>query len=237
MAERRESATTVGSLKGIKVFAPLDAEAIGAIDKRVAWHRFDAGQNILGRLEPSTDVFFVVSGRVRAAAFSASGKQVSYRDIEAGDFFGEFSAIDGEPRSADVTALEQTLVAIMSARTFWALLREQPDVAAATLKRLTGQIRTLTERIYEFSALAVNNRIEAELLRLARTHMRDPNTAYLKPAPTHAEIASRVSCHREAVTRVLNDLARAGLVAREAGGLAVLDLDALSARVERALGE
>jgi CRP-like cAMP-binding protein len=203
----------------------------------VSWRHFDAGENILGHMDLSTDVFFVVTGRVRAAAFSASGKQVSYRDIEAGDFFGEFSAIDGEPRSADVTALDQTLVARMSARTFWELLREQPDVAAATFKRLIGQIRALTERIYEFSALAVSNRIEAELLRLARKHMQDTNSALIKPAPTHAEIASRVSCHREAVTRVLNDLARSGVVARKAGGLAVLDIAALSTRVERALGE
>lgn len=236
-AGRRNGATVTSTLRDIDILASLDAETIAAIDKRVRWRWVEAGQEILGHMEPSTDVFFVIAGRVRAAAYSASGKQVSYRDIEEGDLFGEFAAIDGAPRSATVTALERSLVATMSAPTFWELVRKQPEVAAAVLKRLTRQVRVLTERVYEFSTLAVNNRIEAELLRLARDYMQGENMALVKPSPTHAEIASRVSTHREAVTRVLNELARQNIVARREGALAILDVATLAERVERAFSE
>ncbi len=151
--------------------------------------------------------------------------------------FGEFSAIDGEPRSADVVALGDCLVATMSDSVFWELLERHPEVVAATLKQLTSQIRALTERVFEFSTLAVNNRIHAELLRLARGHEGNDNTARIEPAPTHAELASRLSTHREAVTRELNALARTGLIERDGNALRITDVAELSRMVELVLGE
>ena len=72
-------------------------------------------------------------------------------------------------------------------------------------KALANQIRSLSERIVEFSTLGVNNRVHAEILRLAR-EVESRNGQYrISPAPTHADIASRVSTHREAVTKNLAD--------------------------------
>ena len=94
----------------------------------------------------------------------------------------------------------------------------------------------LTERVFEFSALAVNNRIHAELLRLARDHMTAENTAAIQPAPTHAEIASRISTHREAVTRELSRLSRAGIVVRRSGALVVEDVERLDRLMQDVIG-
>jgi CRP-like cAMP-binding protein len=77
-------------------------------------------------------------------------------------------------------------------------------------------------------ALAVNNRIQAEILRLASLAPKDGKSARIAPAPTHGEIASRVSTHREAVTRELNRLARIGLIERKGGALVVKDIDRLA---------
>ena len=98
-------------------------------------------------------------------------------------------------------------------------------------------IRALTSRVYEFSTLAVNNRIQAELLRLANLAPQGGNAARIAPAPTHVEIASRVSTHREAVTRELNRLSRMGLIERRDGTLLVKDLDRLAKMVHEASGE
>ena len=118
----------------------------------------------------------------------------------------------------------------------WQVLREQPEVAAVTLKRLTANVRDLSERVFEFSTLTVNNRIQAELLRLALAHLRDDEApAVIAPAPTHAEIANRVSTHREAVTRELSRLTQAGVIERHSGKLVVLDLPRLRRMVENVL--
>lgn len=225
------------TLAGIALLRDLSARDLENLGKRCQWRRYRAQQQIIGHQEQSRDVSFVVRGEVRAIVYSLAGKEVTFRDIKAGETFGDFAAIDGRPRSANVVALTGCVIASMSANLFWDVLREHPAVAETLLKQLVGLVRQLSERVFEFSTLAVKNRIHAELLRLARDHMVSGDTALISPVPTHAEIASRVSTHREAVTRELNELDRAGLIERRGGKLAVRDVDRLARMVQEVLGD
>jgi len=74
-------------------------------------------------------------------------------------------------------------------------------------------------------------------LRLASLSSREGKTANIVPAPTHAEIASRTSTHREAVTRELNRLSKIGILEQRNRALLVRDIDRLSALVHDAIGE
>ena len=125
----------------------------------------------------------------------------------------------------------------MPAKEFRKLLKAEPVVAEAVIRELVRNVRTLTKRVYEFSTLALNNRIQAELLRLAGLATREGKGARINPAPIHAEIASRVSTHREAVTRELNRLSRVGIIERRRGALVVHDLDRLAAMLNEMTGE
>ena len=125
----------------------------------------------------------------------------------------------------------------MTASAFQRLLAKEPTVAQALLPQLVTKIRALTTRVYEFSTLAVNNRIQAELLRLANLAPRQGKSARIVPAPTHVEIASRISSHREAVTRELNRLSRIGVIERQGSALIVKDVDRLAKMVHEATGE
>ncbi len=235
--ERSEIAVLPYTLAGISIFAGLTPEALEAIHQRCAWRRYEEGEPIVGYLNSSDDVFFVVSGEVAVTIYSVAGQAVSFRTLGAGDIFGEYAAIDGGPRSASVEARTSCLIASMSAKEFRKLLRAEPAVAEAVLKDLVRNVRSLTKRVYEFSTLAVNNRIHAELLRLASLASREGKGARLAPAPTHAEIASRISTHREAVTRELNRLARIGIIERKNRTLIVRDLDRLAAMLHEMTGE
>jgi CRP-like cAMP-binding protein len=98
-------------------------------------------------------------------------------------------------------------------------------------------VRLLSARVFEFSALAVRNRIHAELLRLAREHMDAGNTAAISPSPTHADIASRISTHREAVTREYHNLSESGLIEQRRGKLVIHDIARLETMVREVMGE
>lgn len=228
---------SAGSLQAIGLFQGVAEADLEALSKRCSWRRYETHEQILHYHDQSRDVYFVVEGEVRATSYSLEGKEVIFRDIAAGEMFGEFSAIDGKPRAADVVALVPSYVAAMPAAVFWELLEHHPSAAAFTLKRLTRKIRGLTERVFEFSTLAVKNRIHAELLRLAGDHMTGDTTATIVPAPTHADIASRISTHREAVTRELNELSRQGLIKRDHGSLVILDVPRLKRMVDEVLGD
>ncbi len=225
------------TLAGIAIFAGLPSEALERIHQRCSWRRYEPGEPIVGYLDASDEVFFVSTGEVCVTIYSLAGKAVSFRNLGSGAIFGEYAAIDGEPRSASVEARTSCLIASMSASAFRKLLQSEPAAAQALIRNLVLNVRTLTKRVYEFSTLAVNNRIQAELLRLASLSPRNGKSARLEPAPTHSEIASRISTHREAVSRELNRLSRMGIIERQSGTLIVWDLDRLAAMLHEMTGE
>jgi CRP-like cAMP-binding protein len=225
------------SLAGITIFASLPPESLKKVEKRCAWRRYQPGEPVVDYLDTSDDVFFIVSGEVRVTIYSQAGKAVSLTELGAGTVFGEFPAIDQGPRSASVEARTACLIASMPGSAFRELLQTAPGVAHALLPRFVRTIRALTTRVYEFSTLAVNNRIQAELLRLASLGNREGKGARIVPAPTHVDIASRISTHREAVTRELNRLAKLGIIERKGGALLVKDMEHLAEMVHEATGE
>jgi CRP/FNR family transcriptional regulator, cyclic AMP receptor protein len=221
------------TLSTIEIFRELPAAAVQELSKRCRWHRYEAHQTVIRCHDSGREVFFLVRGRACAIYQAASGREVRFSELSAGEIFGEFAAIDGEPRSADVVTLSEALIASMAAEAFWAALRQHEAVATATLCRLTRIARMMLQRVVEFSTLSVRDRIHAELLRLGRVSAPGPGrcTAIIAPAPTHAAIASRISTHREAVARELSELARAGLVAKRNGALIIHDVVALAEKV------
>jgi CRP/FNR family transcriptional regulator, cyclic AMP receptor protein len=238
MAVRLETtAPAAEALGGFELFRGLPSDATAALSRRCQWRRYRAHQIVLGYRDDSREVFFIVRGQVRVTFFSECGREVSFRDLPAGEMFGELSAIDGLPRSCAVVALTDTTVAIMSTGLFWDLLRQHESVNACILRRLARLARALSERVVEFSTLTVHKRIRVELLRLARETAPGQKRAVVFPAPTHAELASRVSTHREAVTRALGELARAGIIEKRPGTLVICDVEALAAMANEVLSE
>ena len=215
------------TLSGIELFRDLDGNTRAAIAARCRAHRYDAGELVMAADDPSQDVVFVVSGSVRVTLYSPAGKEVIFRDQGAGEMLGELAAIDGAPRSAHVVAVHDSMLVTLSPEDFRGVLREHADVNWRVLQRLVRLVRLLSERVYEFSTLAVPARVHAELLRQANSHATGENTARLDPAPTHAEIASTIGTHREAVTRELTALAKQGLLSRDGHAIVVHDVAAL----------
>jgi CRP-like cAMP-binding protein len=212
----------------------LPASALERLAGQCRWRRFAAGHRVISRQAADQDVYLIIAGRVRVTSFSASGRQVTFRDIPAGDWFGDFAAIDGQSRSADIVALESALVAAMPPTVFRDLLHSHPLVCDRMLNRLVKSVRELTERVFDLSTVGVQNRVHAELLRLARERGISGNVAHLDPAPKHTELASQVSTYREQVTRELSALVRQGLLQRSGRALVITDVAGLEKIVAEA---
>jgi CRP-like cAMP-binding protein len=226
-----------GTLHEVAIFKGLTGSARRGLEHLCTWKKHERGKNIIHAQDITRDVFFLVAGRARVSMYSVAGKPVSFREIGPGDMFGEFAAIDGGPRSTSVEVLETSLVAFLSGTDFKEMLRAQPLVMEAVLVHAVAQIRGLTARVFEFSTLAVNNRIQAELLRLAKAGHVLGRQARISPFPKHGEIASRISTHREAVTRCLNLLEKKKLIQRAGTTLLINDLRELERMVQNATGE
>lgn len=233
---RRASDVGKVSLAALPLLGRISPESLKKIEKHAKRLSYAKGQEIIARSEDLNDVYILVGGLARVLVFSANGKAVGFRRINPGDLFGEFSAIDGDGRSASVEAVTNCAVLSMSPSFFQELMENDPAFMSAVLNHLVGLLRALTSRIVEFSTLAVKNRIHSELLRMAR-ESRDGNNAYIiSPAPTHSEIAQRISTHREAVSREISRLKQRGIIERRGRVLAVRDVEQLQRMVDEASG-
>ena len=225
------------ALSKMEPFTGLDDESLTDVAGSCRFERCEAKRQIIAYLDDSADVFFIVSGVVRVVIHSLSGKEISYRDLEGGEMFGELAAIDGEQRSASVVAVTETLLVAMPETAFREAINNYPMVAKAVLHRLTRLVRLYSQRLYEMRTLDVQSRIRAELVRLAEDSLGEDNTATISPLPTSADIAARVNTRREAVSRELASLARRGFIKRHQKSLMIRDFAGLNQLVESMLGE
>lgn len=216
-----------GYLQKIELFEGLSEEKLIRIADQCTWRNFEPDSMICNQEDPSEGVYFLAEGTVRASIYSYSGKNVVFQDMHAGRMFGEISAIDGSERSASVMAITPCLVASLSPKAFIDLLHQEPDVSLKVIRILTGEIRRLSSRVVEFSTLSVQHRIHAELLRLAGDAIPGENEYSIRPAPKLSDIADKISTHREAVSRELSRLIKAGLLVRKSDCLYITDMPKL----------
>ena len=181
-------------------------------------------------------MFFVIRGKVPVVNYSLTGQKITLNDISEGEYFGELAALDGQPRSASIMALTDCLIVALSPVQFVQILERHPKVTLKALRRLSQIVRLSTERIMDLSTLGANDRVLADLLRLADAGDKKDNTAMIRPIPVHEDIASRIGTTRETVARVLNDLARRGIVKRTKDALVVSDMARLHEMVENVRG-
>jgi len=181
--------------------------------------------------ERADGLYFIARGRAQATKSSACGSEVNFADLEQGAHFGEQSLINVELHATTVTALTDAHIIVMPPLVCRAMLECHPALAFGLLAHAHATVRDLSERVLEYSTVDVERRVRAELLRLAVRYFDLDGVARIPPM-THAKFAARVSCHREAVSRELKALQRAGVVTRQDRYFIVPDIARLRRLVE-----
>ncbi|MEM1161460.1 MAG: Crp/Fnr family transcriptional regulator [Pseudomonadota bacterium] len=184
---------------------------------------------IVSESDTDDDVFFVVDGLARAATFTDNGREVLYSDLPRGDAFGIFAAIDGQPRSTNVFAKEQSRIARMSASNFREVLHTNRSVNQAFLTYLVDRIRHLSSRMTEATTLSTEQRLCAQLLRMCVKSA--PDQGLVERLPTQQELATLISSQRESVGREMSKLKDQGLINRDGKALTILSLRSMETKL------
>jgi CRP-like cAMP-binding protein len=221
-------------LAGIKLFKGLEID-LAPFEARANWRRFDPEEVLVDFDEPSTDVYFLLSGEVRVLMRTASGKEIILYEMKPGDLFGELAALDGVPRSANVTALTRGEACMMPASVFKEILFSHQPVAERLFCLMASRIRELNARFMEQTVLDLRHRLYSELLRLSTPRQDRSGERVITPPPFHHIVAARIGCRREQITREFTMLTQEGLIERTRGALILRQPDVLKARVTEAL--
>ena len=208
---------------------------LSKFDRRCTWKRFEEGEIVVDFEDATADVYFIVSGEVRILIRTAAGKEVILAEMRAGQYFGELSAIDNVPRSANVTALTRSELCIMPPAVFQDILFSSRIACEKVLRLLTARVREGNARLTEHSVYDLKHRLYAELLRLSVPRPGKEGQRSISPPPFHHVLAARIGCRREQVTRELSSMSNEGVIEKNRGALVIAKPRVLEVRLADAM--
>jgi CRP-like cAMP-binding protein len=205
-------ASARGLLRNVSIFADLEPAATAALERLAEIREYQAGALVVGQEEPGDALFVLVRGKVKVVLYGGSGREVILSIFKApGDFFGEMSLLDDEPRSASVVAAERSSLLVLSRRDFQTYIASSPRTALRVLRELSRRLRRADEVIGNLALLDVYGRLAGKLRELAEVEGVETEEGFVvRERPTQVEIAAMIGTSRETVSRALSELVRRG---------------------------
>lgn len=210
-------------LSGVETLMEVPPEKMAEIESKCVWRQVEVGDIIIDVNDMTTNVYFLVKGKLRVLNFVEGEQEVQFAEIEDGETFGEMSAIDLKGRSARVIATTPALLASLSAEDFRQLLIDCPRMTLALLKRFSMLIRTLTSRVTHLSTMSPHQRVYHELLRLSEPNTIGDGSWIIMNAPNHTDIASWAGAEKQVVAEAIGNLARDGVLERQYKNIVIRD--------------
>jgi len=157
---------------------------------------------VINEGDDSNSVFFILSGRVKVYLADENGREVDIGFLVAGDYFGEM-ALEPGYRSASVITMDTCKLATVRIEDFRLFLRDHPDFAFQLITRLIRRARTVNKSLKNLALLDVYGRLSQLLHELAKPE--DDHWVIDEPL-SQQQIACRIGCSREMVSRIFKDL-------------------------------
>ena len=206
---------------------PPDADALiralpaslQALAAQGALRHYRKGALLVEEGSAGDSIYVLLAGRIRAFSCDLRGREITYGEYGPGDYVGEMS-LDGGPRSASVEALVPSLCALVTRQTLLAHIASEPGFALELLAKVIRRARAATLSARQMALEDAYGRLKA-LLEAAAEPQAD-GTRLVRERMTHREIAARLGCSREMVSRLLKDLMEGGYVATAGDGLRLL---------------
>ncbi len=196
------------TLKRVPLFSHLGDEEVARLSRALREKAYPKNSVILFEDDPGDALYVVVTGEVKVVRIGEDGREVILSILSEGDFFGEMSLIDDQPRSAHVIAMQDANLLVLRREDFQQAFKEMPTIALGLLKALSRRLRRADDKIGELVLLDVNGRVSRVLLQLADEN--DGKTIARKV--THHTIAQMIGSSRETVSRTIRELADKGFI-------------------------
>ena len=151
------------ALRSVPLFQTLPSEAVSELFHLLNDRSIPKGTALFHRDDPGDAMFFIESGRIRISVKDADGHDTVLAEMGSGDFFGEMAMLDGQMRSADATAIEETKLAVLAREDFRSFIRKKPDVALGLLTAMTRRLRRTDNLLRHRISRNVNEEAAAQL--------------------------------------------------------------------------
>ncbi len=233
-------ATILGLLKGVELFSELTEEQIGMLADLVVSQNFNRDETVVLEGDDSVQALYLIaSGSVQVYMTGVDGRETILSFLERGDFFGEMSLIDGEPRSASVRTVTDAQMLIIHRESFLKLIRQSPEIAMGLLSELSKRLRKANRQIGSLSTMSVSGRVAGTLLNLmeergVRIHTDNGSmVTVIHNRPTQQQLADMSGTTRETVSRICSLLVKTNAIAMTGKDIVIFDEGALQEKATK----
>ena len=184
-------------------------DGLRLLARRGELKRYRKGHRLIQEGDHGDTLFIILSGRVRVYGSGDRDREITYGTYGAGEYLGEIS-LDGGPRSASVVTLEACDCAVITRQTLHQHIAEHPEFAFDLLTKVIRRARAATLSAKQLALNDVYGRLVLLLNELAVA--RPDGTRVITERLTHREMANRLGCSREMVSRLMRDVENGGYV-------------------------
>ncbi len=195
----------------------LSAGEMAEMAKHGVAREFRPRTMVLSEGDLSDSLYVILEGRVRVFVGDADGRELVLAILGPGEYFGEL-AYDGGARSASVLTMEPCRLLVAQGAEFGEFVARNPAFARHFITKLISQVRTLTANARSLALMDAYGRVARLLLENA---VKKGGLHYVPERFTQAEIASRVGCSREMVSRTFKDLVAGRYISLEADRIVI----------------
>ncbi|MCX7797293.1 MAG: Crp/Fnr family transcriptional regulator [Melioribacter sp.] len=210
----------------VPIFADLPINELEKIIKIGTKKKYHKNEIILKEDEAGTALFVIISGKVKVSRTSSDNKEVILTILTESDFFGEMAILDGQTRSATVTALEDTELFIIQRNDFLNLLKNHPEISIVLLQELTKRLRAADVKIKALSLKDAEGKVATVLLQLADDIGKiKQGKVELDNLPNQQDLANMAGTSRETISRTLHAFAKKGLIEIDGSKIRIIDYE------------
>jgi len=221
-------------LKRIPLFSDLSDEDLESIVQLTVVSRIPKKCIVVQEGEIGDSMYVILLGSVKIVYYTPDGREVVLSILENGDFFGEMSLLDQEPRSATVMTMEDSEFAYIRHSDFKHLMAGNPKLTMALLGEVVKRLRRTSHILERVSTMDVSHRLYDYLCYFCQSHgILSEQGQYMVKLPTHRLIADQLSTSRETISRAISSLKKKGIISPIHGRRAVnVDTNAMESLLE-----
>ena len=195
-------------LENVQLFSCLSDEVLAEIEQHGTIKSYNKNTIIINQNDETDSLYVILSGKVKVFVSGEDGREVVLNYQVPGEYFGEMSLIDRQPRAASVMTVEPSRLMVIARSAFMRCLSSNPEIALNLIGPMTSRIRMLADNVSNLALLDVYGRVARILLQNAKEEDGVLKTDKL----TQQEIADMVGASRAMVSRILKDLKNGGYI-------------------------
>jgi CRP-like cAMP-binding protein len=226
----RNAADKRALLQANPFFRNLDVAVLDRLISHAITRKVRRGAVLFRKDDPGSTLYAVCEGAVRISVPSKQGQDAIFNIVSSGEIFGEIALLDGDNRTADAIAIEDSEIMLIERREFIPVLRAHPEVAINLIEILCSRLRRTSEQVEDIVFLDLPGRLAKALLQLHRRGAANPTEGI---RVTQRELSQMIGVSRESVNKQLRSWERRRWLKIERGGVRIVAPSALSELVAR----